>query len=94
MVSKDCSDRRFRVKELLKYKIKSDKVFSPLNIYPKYAGLSLCEIRSLFYISPFFTNKDRLWPLCICNKKKHLKLSEPRNIKNGNFLNWSHCDAV
>lgn len=39
MVSKDCSDRRFRVKELLKYKIKSDIVFSPLNIYPKYAGL-------------------------------------------------------
>lgn len=33
MVSKDGSDRRFRVKELLKYKIKSDIVFSPLNIY-------------------------------------------------------------
>lgn len=49
MVSKDGSDRRFRVKELLKYKIKSDNyiVFSPLNIYPKYAGLSFCEIRSL-----------------------------------------------
>lgn len=48
MVSKDGSDRRFRVKELLKYKINSDIVFSPLNIYPKYAGLSFCEIRSLF----------------------------------------------
>lgn len=48
MVSKDGSDRRFRVKELLKYKIKSDIVFCPLNIYPKYAGLSFCEIRSLF----------------------------------------------
>lgn len=69
MVSKDGSDRRFRVKELSKYKIKSDIVFSPLNIYPKYAGLSFCEIRSFFYISPFFTNKDRLWPLCICKNK-------------------------
>lgn len=48
MVSKDGTDRRFRVKESLIYKIKSDIVFSPLNIYPKYVGLSFCEIRGLF----------------------------------------------
>lgn len=69
MVSKDGSDRRFRVKkkELLKYKIKSGIVFSPLNIYQKHAGLSFCEIQGLL-IRPFFINKERLWPLC--KKKK------------------------
>lgn len=48
MVLKDGFDRRFRVKELLKYKIKSDIVFSLLNIYLKYVGFSFCEICSFF----------------------------------------------
>lgn len=85
MVSKDGSDRRFRVKELLKYKIKSDIVFSPLNIYPKYAGLSFCEIHGLL-ISPFFTNKDRLWPLCICKKKKISKAIGTKKYKKWKFF--------